>query len=225
MTPTPSKDVFGFALRTGLLFQFPHAGNCLVRCYGVTPNFRLTLEHGYSHYGFVLDGQATLMSTGRWRGLYAGDCFSIKGTGAVFSNGNVFVVSQEAQSALPTVCGPLEPTGRFPYEQGVTTTLIVPPVKAGDPCLNHIHFAPNTPQVMHTHDSLRIGVTYRGQGELVADNGSVVQMTSGKVFVIKPHALHAMRTLGHELDVVSFHPDSASGFTDENNPMRTGTKK
>ena len=58
--------------------------------------------------------------------------------------------------AFFTIGGEIEDKGRLRYIDGCTDSLLIPPVKKGDPCLNHLHFPKNITQTPHTHPSHRI---------------------------------------------------------------------
>lgn len=132
------------------------------------------------------------------------------------------------------VGGPLEREGRLAYIDGCTDSLLIPPVKMGDPCLNHLHFPAHIDQTAHTHPSHRIGVVVSGRGECITPFGNI-PLEPGYLFVIKewdgiststgldgktyPVGEHCFRTFEGEMDVIAFHPDSDFGATDEFHPM------
>ena len=116
--------------------------------------------------------------------------------------------------------GPLENKGRLRYIDGCTDTLIVPPVKRGDPCLNHLHFPPGICQTPHTHPSVRTGIVYRGSGEcLVPEEEKVMPLICGYAFVIKTETVHSFNTTHESMDIIAFHPDSDVGMMDDDHPM------
>jgi hypothetical protein len=136
--------------------------------------------------------------------------------------------------AVDMTGGPIEEQGRLMYIDGCTDSLLIPPVKMGDPCLNHLHFPANIKQTPHTHPSHRIGVVAKGSGECITPFGNL-PLTEGMVFVIKewdgesygigedlerhPVGTHCFNTYGEAMDVIAFHPDSDFGATDVNHPM------
>lgn len=141
------------------------------------------------------------------------------------------VVRAHAFQGLFTVGGPIEATGRLPYIDGCTDTLLVSPPLLGDPCLNLLHFPPHTTQTLHTHPSGRAGCVARGSGvcvfaktrEAMNDGGrdklERVPLTVGTVFVIPTGVLHAFETTTLCMDVIAFHPDSDYGPAPLAHPM------
>lgn len=134
---------------------------------------------------------------------------------------------------MRSVGGELEGTGRLKYIDGCTDSLLIPPVKRGDPCLNHLHFPSKITQSPHTHPDLRLGMIARGRGECVTPFGDV-PLFAGTLFVIHPKnettaegldgqqhlvGVHSFRTTDSTMDVVAFHPSSDYGPTDEEHPM------
>ena len=136
--------------------------------------------------------------------------------------------------AVDTFGGPIEKRGRLKYIDGCTDSLLIPPVKMGDPCLNHLHFPKEIDQTPHTHPSHRIGIVAKGNGECVTPFGNL-PLTEGMIFVIKewdgtsydtgldgemhPTGTHKFKTFSESMDVIAFHPDSDFGATDIDHPM------
>lgn len=130
--------------------------------------------------------------------------------------------------------GKAEEKGRLKYIDGCTDSLLIPPVKLGDACLNHLHFPKNIDQTAHTHPSHRIGVVAKGNGMCKTPFGNM-ELTQGMIFVIKawdgfsystgldgkehPNGEHSFETYENNMDVIAFHPDSDFGATDEMHPM------
>ena len=71
--------------------------------------------------------------------------------------------------------------GRLNYIDGCTDTLLVPPVKMGDACLNVLYFPSNTHQTRHYHPSIRTGVIISGEGECHTSDG-VLPLVPGSIF-------------------------------------------
>lgn len=136
--------------------------------------------------------------------------------------------------AVFQVGGAIEGEGRLKYIDGCTDSLLIPPVKFGDPCLNHLHFPPNIKQTPHTHPSHRIGIVARGEGECITPFGNI-KLTQGMIFIIKEWdgktmakgidgndyevGNHCFNTYSSSMDVIAFHPDSDFGATDNEHPM------
>jgi hypothetical protein len=114
--------------------------------------------------------------------------------------------------------GPIESKGRFAYIDGGTSSLLIPPIMLGDPCLNAMYFPPQTHQTSHTHPSDRIGMVVSGMGELETPQTRII-VKSSTIFQIPANQLHQFRTGEHQLTLVVFHPDSDTGCTHQNHPM------
>ncbi len=137
-------------------------------------------------------------------------------------------------SSMFTMGGPIETTGRLKYIDGCTDSLLIPPVKMGDPCLNHLHFPSGIIQTAHTHNSHRIGVVARGTGKCVTPFGEL-PLKAGVIFIIKEWdgetrkagldgkdyevGNHCFHTFGETMDVIAFHPESDFGPEDQDHPM------
>lgn len=137
-------------------------------------------------------------------------------------------------SAVTTIGGPIEKTGRLKYIDGCTDSVLINPVKMGDPCLNHLHFPSNITQTPHTHPSHRIGIVAKGEGECITPFGNL-PLIEGMIFVIKAWdgksydkgldgnsyevGNHCFYTYESSMDVIAFHPDSDFGAQDINHPM------
>lgn len=127
--------------------------------------------------------------------------------------------------AFPHIGGPVENKGRLKYIDGCTDSLLISPIKLGDPCLNLLYFPPNIDQTQHTHPSDRIGLVYSGKGECVAatqdgEPEKVIPLTPGMIFRIHAEGAHKFRTSEHsDMTVIAYHPDSDFGPEDESHPM------
>jgi hypothetical protein len=206
---------------------------------------RVTLNPSFSYYFYVYQGQIAIYggldvivkkegyfsTTGeRIRDIYVGE-----NTKAILivADHTTKAYAKNKFRAVDTF-GFLEDEGRLKYIDGCTDSLLIPPVKLGDPCLNHLHFPPNIEQTMHTHPSHRIGMVARGNGRCVTPFGDL-PLTEGMIFVIKEHqdgatakaadgksyptGSHCFFTDQENMDVIAFHPDSDFGATDVDHPM------
>lgn len=148
-------------------------------------------------------------------------------------NAHTLIVERIGFDGVFGIGGPIEPTGRLKYIDGCTDSLLIPPVKYGDACFNHLHFPANVNQTMHTHPSIRVGLVTRGDGECVTPFGNI-PLFPGQIFIIHPetgkvavgvdgelhlHGSHCFRTFDGTMDVIAFHPDSDFGPKDEEHPM------
>ena len=172
-------------------------------------------------FGFVLDGEnATLRHAGCMHQLRPGAYF-VTNTGAteLTNPGGRILLIYQARADFPfQIGGPIEARGRLRYIDGCTDSLLVPPWRVGEACLNHLHIPPEVEQTMHTHPSDRFGVVVRGHGQCVTPEG-VTELVRGVVWRIPADALHRFRTEGESLDIVAWHPDSDSGSSDDDHPM------
>lgn len=130
----------------------------------------------------------------------------------------VWFVFVSGYSALNTIGGPVERSGRLRYIDGCTDSLIIPPVIKGDPCLNILYFPPGIQQTFHTHPSCRIGVVLSGKGTC-HHNHSESPLIPGTHFLIPTHGLHRFSTGKNRLVVAAFHPDSDFGPEHDFHPM------
>jgi len=145
----------------------------------------------------------------------------------------VAVISREQYRGLPMFVGPIEQEGRLKYIDGCTDSLLIPPVKLGDPCLNLLYFPPGIDQTTHTHPSDRIGLILSGHGrchawDLDETTGEYVEklidLTPGMLFTIHTNGKHKFSTpYGESMRVLAYHPDSDFGPEDENHPMLNRT--
>jgi len=193
-----------------------------------------------STYGYVYSGEAELSrqlsgSRSVKATLIAGMYFACPGKfrikgGTGFIASGALVKQGSRKQSMFAVGGPLEIdvdgelTGRLPYIDGCTDTLLVHPVIRGAPCLNHLHFPAGIKQTQHTHPSGRAGMVVRGRGQCVVIDSCTKEVVKtllkpGMVFVIPKHSTHAFETSEGTLDVVAFHPDSDFGPTATDHPM------
>jgi quercetin dioxygenase-like cupin family protein len=172
-------------------------------------------------FGFVLDGHnAVLRRNGYTYNLPPGSYF-VTNTGAAelsSPGGRILLVHQPWADFPFTLGGPIEATGRLRYIDGCTDSLLIPPWRKGEACLNLLHIPPGTEQTIHTHPSDRIGVVVRGNGQCVTPDGTV-DLVPGLIWRITADGLHRFRTEGDAISIVAWHPDSDWGATDQQHPM------
>lgn len=214
-----SKGFLSLEIVPGLLTEYSD-GNFESALFGFTKNSVVNLPGGYTHFGIVIEGEIQIHSENRSRKLYAGDFFSVIGNVRIESAGFGMVNSAKAYKGFNVFGGPIESAGRLRYIDGCTDTLLVPPVRKGDPCFNHLHFPAGITQTPHSHPSVRTGVVLRGSGEcVIPEENKVLPLVSGQAFIIKTGTLHSFNTIFDSMDVIAFHPDSDTGMTDEDHPM------
>jgi mannose-6-phosphate isomerase-like protein (cupin superfamily) len=187
----------------------------------------ISLPPGHTHFGFVQDGALELdcfaCGVSELK-VPSGFYFSIPGEAHVFVNNpraRGIIVSARGHSGFLTM-GWLEIMGRLRYIDGCTDSLLVPPIKMGDPCLNLLYFPKNTDQTMHTHPSDRIGMILSGYGVCVTEDSESETHTPlkpGMLFCIHAGGRHKFRTEDKVMRVLAYHPDSDFGPTDEVHPM------
>jgi len=180
----------------------------------------------YVHKGIIRANGYWLLTAGMYGSLTRGVIISAPGS-------RVMIIHKRETNGMNMIGGPVERVGRLKYIDGCTDSLLVPPVKMGDPCLNHLHFPTDIRQTMHTHPSVRIGLVKDGHGECVTPFGNV-PLIRGMLFAILPEngekrmgldggehlvGSHCFYTNDREMDVVAWHPDSDFGPTDEDHPM------
>jgi hypothetical protein len=172
-------------------------------------------------FGFVLDGENALMRRRhRAVGLMPGDYFVANPEEAqVISPGGRILLVQRPGSDFPFIMGgPIEQRGRLRYIDGCTDSLLIPPWRCGEPCLNLLHIPPGVEQTMHTHPSDRIGVVVSGHGQCVTPDGTT-DLVPGMIWRIPADGLHRFRTDSSAVRIVAWHPDSDTGPSDDDHPM------
>lgn len=228
-----------YELKHGLIAELSReqTGDRLVRVYGYAePSHKAQLypTHEGSLMLFVTEGVVTVeLPNGTTRKLKAGEYLAHNDEILVWGFGKALIIQSGAYAAMSMLGGPVEAQGRLRYIDGCTDSLLIPPVKLGDPCLNHLHFPINIYQTMHTHPTVRIGVVTKGNGECLTPFGNI-PLSAGILFLIHPFSgekrlgldgdlhdvgAHCFRTFDQEMDVVAYHPDSDYGPADENHPM------
>lgn len=204
---------------SGLLHEYDD-GKFKTLVFGFIPKTIVNLPEEHTFLGILISGTMYIKSKNVERKIVAGDFFSIIGPAKVYSNGSGIASSVYGYRGINMLGGPIEQEGRLRYINGCTDTLLVPPLRKGDPCLNHLHFPTNTIQTPHTHPSVRINIVYRGSGVcLVPEEDREVPLVPGYVFVITTETIHSFNTMDKSMDVITFHPDSDVGMTDDNHPM------
>jgi mannose-6-phosphate isomerase-like protein (cupin superfamily) len=173
---------------------------------------------GSTFYGYIYEGPATVTSSNNTYGLNSRQYFCFKDKFRVVG-GRGIVIERIGFTGMDSLGGPVENWGRLKYIDGCTDSLLVPPVKLGDPCLNALFFPENIDQTAHTHPSMRVGMVIEGAGSCVTPEAEY-DLVPGKIFIIHPDGTHRFRTRsGEKLTVIAYHPDSDFGPQDEDHPM------
>jgi hypothetical protein len=192
----------GLAVVSSVVSQI-EAGSDTATCYGITTT------DGWLH---TTHGVFQLKP-----GMY----FCVVGRCKFFSNAGVFI-ERQGYVGLNTIGGPVEQFGRLAYIDGCTDTLLIGPPVLGDPCFNLLHFPKQINQTMHTHPSLRCGITLSGSGVARFPKGEV-PLSPGHCWFLETGGEHAFYTTDSELLVTAWHPDSDTGPHRDNHPMLNRT--
>ena len=222
----PSFARFGFA---GTLHDDADISVIGIRGYAEVPMYQ-GAYFVYVHRGVCLARGDVALTAGMYGCVNWGNL-------VIMSGSEVLVVFHKHHQAMHTFGGPVEERGRLTYIDGCTDSLLVPPVRKGDPCLNLMYFPKNISQRSHTHPSIRVGVVAEGYGECITPFGNS-ELRTGDVFLIYPEngetamgldgqyhrvGTHAFRTGNNTMRIVAFHPDSVAGPTDESHQMLNAT--
>ncbi len=209
-----------FVVENGLLYDMSDY-RFSTRIYGwksIGGGPSLKLKEKSTFYGFVFGGDTQIKTAHNICNLKSGQyfCFAeeieIKG-------GEGIIIEAINYNGLDMLGGPVENKGRLRYVDGCTDSLLISPIRLGDPCLNALFFPPMTDQTQHTHPSIRIGIITKGKGECIIPD-KTIPLTPGVVFVIHENAQHKFKTGKDEgMTVIAYHPDSDYGPQDDDHPM------
>lgn len=230
----------------GLIMDDSNHKNFPIRYYNVINGIGIEPKKDCSYYGYIYSGLTNLGVKGNpVTAIEDGMYFSLSGEFILDTKCKSKVVIIEVEhnkgiypknnySAMFTIGGKIEKSGRLKYIDGCTDSILIHPVKKGDPCFNHLHFPPRIEQTQHTHPSHRIGIVSKGSGICVTPFGNL-KLKKGMIFVIKEWdgvtykkgldgkeyeiGNHSFYTFEESMDVIAFHPDSDFGAVDEFHPM------
>jgi hypothetical protein len=229
---------------SGLIFNDEEHDKYPLKYYNVINGEGIDVDENKSYYGFVYLGEAVIKIKDNIQSILPKDSyFSHHGEFTLCGNFKAVIIEvitskgiylKERFKAMTAIGGVVEDTGRLKYIDGCTDSLLIPPVKKGNPCLNHLHFPKDIRQTPHTHPSHRVGLVIRGQGKCVTPFGDL-PLNEGCIFVIKEYdgllkavgldgkmydaGTHKFDTNFSSMDVIAFHPDSDFGPEDEFHPM------
>lgn len=173
-------------------------------------------------FGIVIEGKIDIEWAESSFTLGAGMYFSVPGAFRIQGGGEAAIFQRHGYRGLFSIGGPVEKSGRLTYIDHCTTTLICPPPRDGDPCLNLLSFPPSLKQSAHIHPTVRLGAVISGSGHCVLADGRHA-LKPGIAFVIEPNLLHSFESGPNGLNVIAYHPDSDGGPTDESHPMLNRT--
>jgi hypothetical protein len=169
--------------------------------------------------GYIENGSWLTRSNGERFYLRAGMYFA-SGEPMHLCGGSGILLHCHTYRPMFVIGGPIEDKGRLRYIDGCTDSLLLPPIKCGDPCLNALYFPAGVNQTQHTHPSLRAGLVVQGQGECILPDREPVPLVPGVCFVIEKDGLHSFRTPPESsMTVIAYHPDSDTGPKDDDHPM------
>lgn len=171
-----------------------------------------------TYFGYVFDGISCLETVNGDFKIKKGMYFSIPGPFQI-DGGRGIVIEIRNYSGVFNIGGPIEKYGRLKYIDGCTDSLLLPPLKFGEPCLNALFFPGNVHQTQHTHPSFRMGIVAKGKGVCITPNRKY-ELKAGDVFVIPSENLHSFKTSNKtNMIVIAYHPDSDYGPKDDEHPM------
>ena len=229
----------------GLLFDDSKHEKYPIRYYLVVNGKGVDINPNCSYYGYCYSGEAVIKRKNAPVMVASDGMFFSLSEDFQFAETDCKIILIEVlhtqgiypetnYKAFATLGGSIEDRGRLKYIDGCSDSLLIAPVKMGDPCLNHLHFPPKIDQTQHTHPSHRIGIVAKGNGECKTPFGNL-PLVKGMIFVIKewnnkdfaegldgntyPVGAHSFETFDESMDVIAFHPDSDFGATDVNHPM------
>jgi hypothetical protein len=173
------------------------------------------------YLGFVLSGELNLQSVSTkkiWL-LLTGMFFATSDPFVLAGNGSAFIIERLGYRGITTIGGPVESVGRLSYIDSCSTTILVNPIRQGDPCLNFLHFPKNVKQRGHHHPTIRLGCVFSGSGFALDGDGNKTQLLTGGVFLINPMSTHHFETKDEVLNIIAFHPETDWGPLDQSHPM------
>lgn len=190
-----------------------------------TPRSPIVLKENDTHFIYCYEGPVLVEIQGRWNKtmmMESGYYMSVP-SNCHIKTGKGIVISKEKYSGFFQYGGPIEHEGRLKYIDGCTDSLLLSPVRMGDPCLNLLYFPPEIDQTTHTHPSDRIGMILSGKGLCHAWNDGEekqILLEEGTIFCIHANGKHKFSTpYGQDMRVLAYHPESDFGPTDEDHPM------
>lgn len=188
----------------------------------VINNIKIDDSESDTHFLFVSEGEVTLNSSfGEF--LLRENCFAaVPGNFSLDGEGKVLVATLLNYTGLFTIGGPIELFGRLNYIDGCSSTVLINPLRRGEPCLNFLYVPPGISQTPHTHPSLRIGLVASGSGTCTVNEGTF-KMEAGTVFCLPEDKLHSFSAIDSSLRIIIYHPDSDVGPTDDSHTMLNNT--
>lgn len=177
-----------------------------------------------SYYGFVTKGTLKVqLGNSTTYHLSEGTFFGFPGPLHFEGDGEGFIIERFGYRCLPLCGGPLESSGRLCYIDNCSASILLGPARLGDPVLNHLSFPAQINQTMHIHPSTRLGFVVSGSGFCNLSKDHQISLNPGMVFIIPERVPHSFTSLTEGLQIIAFHPESDTGPTDEDHPMKSRT--
>lgn len=212
-----NKSFSGFEFKSGLLYDYSE-NKFPTRLYSFVPGDTFKLNEGSSYFVYQYSGRSALRTGANMYAISEG-MYALMNYGTIEFWGKAIVIERIGYHGMFQIGGPVENVGRLKYIDGCTDSLLIPPVKFGDACLNALFFPPGINQTQHTHPSMRVGMIIKGEGECITPEGNI-PLVPGMIFIIHEDGLHSFRTEDDkEMIVIAYHPDSDFGPKDEEHPM------
>jgi quercetin dioxygenase-like cupin family protein len=182
-------------------------------------------EHPAGATAFVLVAERAIVTVAHGAYPLARGSYAVLPDAAHIEGGSGVVITTAHHRGFFMVGGPVEAGGRLRYIDGCTDSVLVAPIRRGDPCVNLLHLPPGTTQSDHIHPSVRVGLIVAGQGRCVLSGGDEVEaLEPHTIFVLAPNTVHRFETDPHDgLLLMAWHPDSDIGPTDDDHPMLNRT--
>jgi len=174
-------------------------------------------------YGYVQEGDITISYKQEYLfNVPEGFYFCIVGEFKIIGKGRCVLFERIGVRGVFQIGGPLEKIGRVAYISGCSDSLLVFPPRIGDPCMNCLWFPRHVRQTMHIHPTVRFAIVTKGNGRCVTPEGEL-PLKEGYVFKLKPMSQHCFFTDKEEMTIITYHPDSDWGPTDDQHPMLNKT--
>jgi quercetin dioxygenase-like cupin family protein len=202
-----------------IIIQNPKNGQVIDQTQSMYPTKMIAITETFTFYdnhctmfGIVTRGKFEVSSQinevsdiGQSYVAHSGNFMSMK-TGVkctpLAENSQMFAIIRYGFKGLETL-GRTEDRGRLAYIDGCTDTLLVPPPRKGDPCLNYLHFPKNIKQTQHLHPSIRMGVVLRGEGVAWKQNEWQHDLTPGTMFCLPEGEVHSFKTEEESMDIIA----------------------
>lgn len=217
-----------FEFKNGMLFDYSD-NRFPSKLHAWTPEGQSLREENSTYYGFVYEDKAILKKCSDPNVCYPiskGMFFCVPEPVQIYG-GKGIIIERVGYKGMFYVGGSVEETGRLKYIDGCFDTMILGPLKWGDPCLNALYFPPNIDQTMHTHPSMRVGLVLSGQGMCITPKEEI-PLFPGQIFIIHEGMENGDSEAGHHcfrtfedqgMVVIAYHPETEFGPSDESHPM------